>query len=354
MMNSMKNYFRQLADSRDNGVSSKPLGPALSAASSVYGTAVKNVRGLYEKKLLKRRRLPFPVISVGNITWGGTGKTPLVEYLARRTSEHNRNVLILTRGYSQDEISQMQNHLPRIKIGVGKNRFETAQKIAASEKIDIAILDDGFQHWALERDLEVVTVNALNPFGNGKLLPRGILREPMDVLKRANVIVVTHANLVTTQELEKLKNQMKGIAPAAEIAESYLEPLFFYRAQKRGRLGIERLAKQRVTTFSGVGYPRSFQLLLSRCQIKTVRNFEFADHHVFTEKELQEVREMSISASTEEIITTEKDFFRSPDMISRILNPLVLATRLRFLSGEEMVNRNLIRVLGVPVHERSR
>ncbi|MBI3313397.1 MAG: tetraacyldisaccharide 4'-kinase [Candidatus Omnitrophica bacterium] len=347
MIRPVRNYLRFLAEGRENGTLSQILFPFLWLAEGIYGKTVEVARSLHEKKILPRKRLPFPVISIGNLTWGGTGKTPLVEYLARKASAHNKNVLILTRGYGKDEVEQLRNNLPRVMIGVGADRAAVAAELAKKHKIDLAILDDGFQHWPLERDLEIITVNALNPFGNRRLLPRGILREPAAMLNKASVIVITHADLIPPAELTKLREEIQKLAPKAQVIDSCLEPLFFYRAHKRSRLSVDRLQKHKVTTFSGVGTPRSFQLLLSHFQIRPIRNFEFPDHHHFSEKELGEIKKVSESASSEEIITTEKDFYRAPEIITRVLNPLVLAVRLKILKDEEILAYQIFRSLGV-------
>lgn len=347
MLSSMRNYFRRLAEGYENGPVSTVLNPVLEVAGKVYGGAAGTVRSLYERKVFPRKKFPFPVLSVGNLTWGGTGKTPLVEYLARRAGERQRTVLILTRGYSHDEVEQMRHHLPRAVIGVGADRVRVAETLSKQHRIDLAILDDGLQHWPIERDIEIIVVNALNPFGNGKLIPRGILREPVTTLKKASIVILSHANLAAPAELQKLKETIKAISPTAAVVESYLEPLFFYRAKKRQRVSIDRLQNQRVTTFSAVGTPRSFHLLLARSHIKPVRNFEFVDHHVFTAGELEEIKKVSRSASADEIITTEKDFYRSPETIANVLDPLVLAARLRISSGEEVLHDRLFRLLGV-------
>ncbi len=346
MLNSMKSYFRRLAEGYENGLVSSLLFPVLGASEKVYGGAVGATRFLYEKKVLRRTRLPFPVVSVGNLTWGGTGKTPFVEYLARKIGEQNKTPLILTRGYSHDEIEQFRRHLPRAIVGVGKHRGRVAKNLAKQHPIDLAILDDGFQHWPLERNFEIVMVNALNPFGNGRVLPRGILREPRTVLRKAHLVAISHSNLITSQDLTALKEEIRKAAPEAIVIETYLEPLFFYRARKGARVSLDRLQKQRVTTFSAVGSPRSFQLLLAKHQIKAVRNFEFTDHHAYSRPELEEIKEVSHAAAVDEVVTTEKDFYRSSQMISDLLNPLVLATRLRIASGEELLWNRIFQLMG--------
>ncbi|HNX67991.1 MAG TPA: tetraacyldisaccharide 4'-kinase [Candidatus Omnitrophota bacterium] len=347
-MDSFKNYFRLLAEDKPNDLRSAFFYPLLTVASWFYGAGVKVFRSLYETKVLPRKRLPFPVVSVGNLTWGGTGKTPFVEFLARKISAHRKVPLVLTRGYSHDEVEELQQHLPAAIIGVGKDRAKVAEKVRQAHKhVDIAVLDDGLQHVALDRDADIIVVNSLNPFGNEQMIPRGILREPLSVLKRATVIVLTHVNLVKEEELKKLKEKVARLAPNAQVVETLMEPLFLYRAKNKSRISIEKMAGKRVTTFAAVGTPRSFQLVLQRSHIKTVRNFEFLDHHDYTAPELGKIKEIAHAANSEEIVTTEKDFYRSRELITQALNPLVLAARLRIVSGEEVLTDRLFRLLGV-------
>lgn len=347
-MNRLKNYFRLLAEDKANDTASVFLYPVLEMAAWCYRLGVRIFRWLYESKILPRKRLSWPVVSVGNLTWGGTGKTPFVEYLARKISTYRRVPLVLTRGYSHDEVEELQHHLPGVVFGVGKNRAQVAERIQHEKKhVDVVLLDDGLQHLALERDAEIIVINALNPFGNEKLIPRGILREPLDVFRKAVVLVLTHVNLVKEEELKKIREKLGILAPHAAIVETMMEPLFLYRAKNRSRLSLEKLAGKRVATFAAVGTPRSFQLVLQRSLLKTVRNFEFLDHHEYKEPELLQIKQIAQSAGAEEIITTEKDFYRSRNLITQTLNPLVLAVRLRVVSGEDILTDRLFRLIGV-------
>ena len=347
MLNEIRTYFRRVAEGYEDGALARFLCPLLEIGANVYNFMAQTNRSLYAKGILKSKKLPFPVVSIGNLTWGGTGKTPFVEYLVKKASDRHRTPLILTRGYNHDEVDQFRAHLPKAVIGVGSNRFSVAKKLAKKHRINFAVLDDGLQHWPVQRDIDVVMVNALNPFGNRKLIPRGILREPVSVLKRAHIVVLSHTNLVSPKELSKLKGELRRVAPEVFIVESYLEPLFFYRARKRGRLSLDRLKNQRVTTFSAVGAPRSFQLLLQNQEIRPIRNFEFTDHYTYSKRDLEEIQNISDSSVSTEIVTTEKDYYRCPDLIAETLNPLILATRLRISSGEEVLTERLFRLLGV-------
>lgn len=340
----IKNYFRLLAEDKKNGVSDKLMIPVASAASCFYKMGSSLNRSLYDNGYLKRKKFPVPVVSVGNLTWGGTGKTPLVEYLARKIGERGKTALVLTRGYNHDEVEQFKNHLPKAIIGAGKERVKIAEKILHEKPVDIIILDDGFQHQPIVRDVEVVTVNSLNPFGNGNLIPRGILREPIECLSKAQLVVLSNTNLLSPADLQKVRDKIYQAHPQAKIVETYLEPLFFYRSSNHSRIPLEKMIGQKVTTFSGLAAPRSFQMTLGRLQMKTVRNFEFMDHHEYTEQELHEIKRVSESAAAETVITTEKDFYRDPARISKILNPLVLATRLRVCAGESYFYESVFRL----------
>jgi len=345
MQTSLRTYFRLIAEGQEQGRLAKALSPALCLGSALYKAVNGTGRKLYENKILKPKKLPIPVISVGNLTWGGTGKTPLVEWLSRKVNDKGRKPMVLTRGYGADEVNQLRHHLPELLIAEGRDRYQNALTALKSKPADCAIMDDGFQHWPVQRDLEIVVINSLQPFGNRKLLPCGILREPLTVLNRADVVVLSHVNLVKSQELQALREEVRKLAPKAALVETILEPLFFYRSDKKMRIPIIKLKNSRVTTISGVASPQSFRLLLQNCQIKPTRNFEFNDHHAYSENELREVRRVSDSAAVENIITTEKDFYRSPKKIAEILDPLILATRLCIVSGEGLLHDRINKML---------
>jgi tetraacyldisaccharide 4'-kinase len=253
--------------------------------------------------------------------------------------------LILTRGYGQDESKELLDKLPEARFGIGKNRFRQAEKALQTQPSDVAIMDDGFQHWALKRDLDIVIVNVLNPFGNHSLLPRGILREPLESLKRVSLIVLNDVNLKSRKEVDALKAEIRAVVPACQFVEAFHEPIYFYRPNSRARVPIERLSGKKVTAFSGIGTPRSFQLLLNQIGVKTVRNFEFGDHYCFSKKDLEEIRQEKELSESSEIMTTEKDYFRSGELISKVFNPLVLKVRIRLFSGETLLHEHLERLL---------
>ena len=298
---------------------------------------------LYQTGIFKKRSFQFPVISVGNLTWGGTGKTPIVEYITRFYLNRGNVPLILSRGYGADESKMLARQLPDALFGIGKDRYQAGCKALEGHQANVAILDDGFQHWRIKRDLDVVVVNVLNPFGNFSLIPRGILRESVNSLKRASIVILSDVNLTPRKDLEKLKSEIRAIAPKIEFVEAQREALYFYRPGSRERIQPDRLQGQRVTSFSGIGNPRSFQRLLNQLGMKTILNFEFSDHHRYSDRELNEIVKAKESSESEEIITTEKDFFRCEEAMKRIIKPLILKVRLRLTTGESILHQYLSR-----------
>ena len=326
--------------------------PILKVASLGYGIGLRICQLLYQIGILKRKSFPCPVISIGNLTWGGTGKTPLVEYVSRFFLDRRNVPLVLSRGYGKDESKMLARELPQALFGIGKDRFQSGQTVLASRRADVIILDDGFQHWCLKRDLDIVVVNALNPFGNFSLIPRGILREPWKNLRRASLVVLTDVNLVPRKNLDDLKMKIRSLAPDVSFIEGRREPLYFYRPSSRDRFRPDRLQGTRVTSFSGIGTPRSFQILLNQLGIKTVRNFEFPDHHAYSERELVEVMKAKEASESQEIVTTEKDYFRSEEIMKK-LRPLILKVRLRLTEGESLLHHFLGRFVRHEPREKS-
>ena len=340
----LKNYFRLMAEDQPyTNRWSWFWRPVLWLASLLYGIMIRVRRFLHQMGVLKQRAFACPVIGIGNITWGGTGKTPLVEYVSRFFINRGNVPLILAHGYGDDENKMLIRQLRGAEFGIDKDRYAAGKKVCAARKIDVIILDDAFQHWQIKRDLDIVTINVLNPFGNSSLIPKGILREPLSALKRASVVVLADVNLTPRKELDALKSRIRSVAPKVDFIEAHREGLYFYRPGSRERISADRFQGKRITSFSGIGTPRSFQMLLDQLGVKVVRNFEFCDHHRFIDRELEEILEAKKSSESEEVITTEKDYLRCEESIGKILNPLVLKVRLRLTDGEALLHQYLSR-----------
>jgi len=292
-----------------------------------YGGAVRIRTLLYSKGLFNSNRLPCPVISVGNITVGGTGKTPLVMALAQGLMERGIPVVILSRGYkgnkpsgplvsdgqtillspeeSGDEPFLMAQTLKGVPILIGKDRFINGQIALQRFGVRGLLMDDGYQHLQLHRDLNILLVDSHIGFGDHHLLPRGILREPLAHLRRANLFVLTKVeNIDMCKPLEKLLLQYH---PSSPVFHSDYEP--------RGLVGpkeewdeLHSLKGKKVLALSGVANPEYFSFLLKKCGMQIVSEAIFPDHHRFTNKDLASIE--ATSKGVDWIVTTEKDMVK--------------------------------------------
>ncbi|MCR4337256.1 MAG: tetraacyldisaccharide 4'-kinase [Candidatus Omnitrophica bacterium] len=268
----------------------------------------------------KQVRLPRPVISVGNITVGGVGKTPLVEFLTRLIkNKYAFRPCILLRGYmgenflggterkvESDEGMMLKENLPGICIGVGQDRAKIATEFLKNESMDVFILDDGFQHWALDRDLDVVVIDATNPFGNGQLLPRGILREPLSALRRADVFVLTKCDM-DREHLPLLRSTLQRFNPRAPIIETIHEPVAFKDLIDGSSHPLDELLGQSVAMVSSIGDPAGFEKTLQNLEIPIMRKFSFLDHHPYAKNDMQEIIKGIRQQGITTIVTTQKD-----------------------------------------------
>jgi tetraacyldisaccharide 4'-kinase len=258
------------------------------------------------------------VISVGNITWGGTGKTTLVEYVVRHLLENGRKVAIISRGYKGkglgpesigDEPYMLSKKLPGVPLIVDPDRIKAAQEAIARHGADTVILDDGFQQWGMKKDLEIVTIDATNPFGNRQMIPRGILREPLAALARADIFVLTKTNLVSS--CEKIKAELVSRNPQVLIVESEHQPVAFYEIRDTAKaFGLDALKGKAAAAFSGIGDPDSFENLLKSLGISLAATFRFSDHHLFSQAEIDSIISAAVEKKCSAIITSEKDAAR--------------------------------------------
>jgi tetraacyldisaccharide 4'-kinase len=286
---------------------SRPLRILLWPASKLYGVGVSIRTRLYTTGLLKQKRLKATVISVGNLSVGGTGKTPLVIWLAEKLLEQGQRVAILTRGYrgtagSSDEVEVMRLRLQnRVVFGVGKNRFAEGQRIESHQAIDIFLLDDGFQHLQLARDLDIALIDASRPMTQ-QLLPAGPMREPLSALTRAGIIIFTRTeNTAGAKEaIQRLSN--------LPIFTASTRPLGFRRIGSEDPLQtVGELGNGPFFVFCGVGNPEAFVRDLQRWGITPAGHMFFADHHRYTLEDVQAIEQAARRVGANRLLTTEKD-----------------------------------------------
>lgn len=282
---------------------------------------------LYTTGLLKPKRLPCPVISVGNITAGGTGKTPLVMALAKGLAERGIPVAILSRGYkrkrrskalvsdghrillsleeSGDEPFLMAGSLKEIPILVGKNRFVNGRKALQQFGVHALLLDDGYQHLQLYRDLNILLIDSSIGFGDHHLLPRGLLREPLSYLRRADLILLTKVE--DREECRPLEEELREIHPSSPIFHSHYEPLDLIGPNGE-KEDLHSLHGKRAFVISGIANPGYFSSLLKKCGIEIVEEAIFPDHHLYTAEDLASVEKQG--RGVDWFLTTEKDMVK--------------------------------------------
>jgi len=292
-----------------------------------YGWSVRARTFFYARGLLNTKRLPCPVISVGNITVGGTGKTPLVVALAKGLKERGVTVAVLSRGYrrsrtagsvvsdgrtihlpqegSGDEPYWMASNLPEIPVLVGKDRYLNGQKAIREFNVRCLILDDGYQHLQLHRDLNIVLVDSQAGFGNRYLLPRGVLREPIAHIQRAHLILFTKVERV--EECFPMEAALRETHPSSSIFHSRYEPMGLI-GSKGEEEEIESLRGKKVFAFSGIARPESFAFILRKNGAKIVKEVFFPDHHLYTGKDLAWIQKES--TGVDRVVTTEKDMVK--------------------------------------------
>jgi len=297
--------------------------------SWIYGAVIWVRQMLYRRGLFKTRQLPCKVISVGNITLGGTGKTPLVIALARELLRRGITVGILSRGYkgtrernggvvsdgkrihltpaeAGDEPFMLARLLSGVPVVVGKKRYTMG--IYAHERfgMDVLILDDGFQHLAIKRDVDIVLIDARRGFGNGRLFPRGPLREPLRCLGRASMLVLTKAGPFPT--LAALEDVLRPHAPATPLYHSRYKPAFLREAATGKIAPLQALCGKRVFAFAGIADPAYFVYLLKELGADVVKDIHFPDHYNYELADVSMLREQDKRVDL--YVTTEKDFVK--------------------------------------------
>jgi len=262
------------------------------------------------------RRAPCPVVSVGNLTVGGTGKTPMVAYLANLVVGEGYCPLIVSRGYGaeagavNEEARELADRCPDVPHVQDPDRLRAIRAHAATHPCDVAILDDGFQHRRLARDLDIVLLDALRPFGYGHLLPRGLLREPPSALRRADVVVVTRADLADPAALARVKESAaRYAAPGTPVLTAAHRPAGLVFADG-SREPAEWLAGRSVAAACAIGNPGALGRTLERLGARLVRLAAFRDHHAYTAEDLSRLSDAAREAGAVALVTTGKDFVK--------------------------------------------
>lgn len=342
----MRDFIYSLMTDRRSGPAWAPFKAVLYLASLLYGLAIMVRALLYALKIFRSERAPLKVVSVGNITLGGTGKTPFTITLARILREElKREACVLIRGYGWDEQAMLKKNLLDTPILVGEDRARSADRAVKLYGSSVAVLDDGFQHWELRRDLDIVLVDAGAPYGNNHLFPRGLLRETKSALRRADLIVLTKADKKGA-DIPGLRRDIAGINSSAGFLEAVHKPVHFYDPRLRKQLGLQHVAERRVLGVSSIGDPAYFEETLKGLGALVVGHMIFPDHHNYREKDRARIMERASALSAEMIVTTDKDAVKFARMSFSFGNTqtLTLAVELDITKGKEILVDRLHRL----------
>jgi tetraacyldisaccharide 4'-kinase len=367
---------------RREGGRANALKLVLGSFSLLYGRAVQLRLVLFRRRLLRSHELGCPVISIGNLTVGGTGKTPVAEMLARELQNRGRRVAILSRGYKSvprpfiqrlrnklfrhrdlfpprivsdgqrvlldsrragDEPHMLAKNLPGVCVLVDKDRVKSGLHAVRHFDSDVLLLDDGLQYQRLRHRMDIVLVDRQAPFGNEHLLPRGTLREPPANLRRASFIIVTKSG---PEPDEALIARLRRLNRTAAIIECDHAARHWQDLRTGERFPIDHLKNRHVGALSGIARPESFEEGVRHLGAKVEITKAFADHHRFTKKEILRFLEWCDRRSLDALVTTEKDAVRFPEIDSPPVPMLFLRVEIEILRGREHWEELLARAAG--------
>ena len=306
------------------------LFPLIWFGSILYGFGIRLRLLLYRLHILPTRSLPLKVISIGNLAAGGTGKTPHAALLAGYLQKKGVKVAVLSRGYRGTKMKEgavisdgrsllstveeggeepylLAQKLPGIPVLVGKDRYRSGLLCARKWQTEWVVLDDGFQHLNLKREIDILLLPGHQPFGSGKLLPWGLLREPIKEMKRADIILITHSERLGLYEQKALAEKIHQRVPSTPIFFSEHKPVILWRYPDKKVLPLSWLEGRRLLAFCGLADPESLTFTLKQLRVDPVKLVQFPDHHFYLEKDKRSLENLSRSLQVDLLITTEKD-----------------------------------------------
>jgi tetraacyldisaccharide 4'-kinase len=367
----LETFFIEVIVEERRGTRESLVRGLLYACSKGFQAAIQARSFLYDVRILRGSTLGGQVIAIGNLTVGGTGKTPVVEKFARELRDQGRNVAILSRGYRSkpvplhlrllnkvllrddttpprvvsdgkslllnsemagDEPYMLASNLKDVVVLVDKDRVKSGRYAIEKFGCDTLLLDDGFQYWKLRgRRQDIVLIDRQQPFGTERLLPRGTLREPPSHLARASSIFITKSDGDTAE----LRRRIAQFNPTAGIIECIHSPLYLQDVFTGERVGLEVLKGRKVASLSGIAQPESFEQSLVQLGAELVYSKRFADHHRFTQQEVLNAINRSKKRQAETIVTTQKDAVRFPKIDRRDLPVYFMRVEIKILRGAD-------------------
>jgi tetraacyldisaccharide 4'-kinase len=330
-----------------------PARAVLILLSWPYSGIVRVRNHLYSSGRLRAQKVSARVISVGNLTTGGTGKTPLVIWLCRLLKKRQLRCAILTRGYKMhggelsDEPAVLSAQCPGVPIIINPDRVTGAAEAICSHNAQVLVMDDGFQHRQLARDLDIVAIDATLPFGYGRVLPAGLLREPVAGLKRADAVVLTRCDQVSDEALQQIEQAVRRVNRDLTIVHSVHAPAGIQTAEGL-EIATQEIAGKKVFAFCGLGNPRSFFRTIERLGGELVATKAFDDHYRYTPDDLSRIHKQATRQKAELILTTQKDWTKTARLSTPSGHPPLayLSIKLQITAGEQELTALIESALG--------
>ena len=309
-------WFHSLINNEQRGFGATLLRSMLAAIEKPYSMVVRCRNYCFNTGLFPAHPIDVPVLSVGNLTLGGTGKTPMVAWLAGWLENHAVRTAIVSRGYGgndghwNDEALELHQRLPSIPHIQNRNRVLGAKQAIAQHQTEVIVLDDAFQHRRIARNLDIVLIDALAPFGYEREFPRGLLREPLQGLSRAHVVALSRADAVGTSERAEIQQRVQAIAPGAIWLETIHAPQHWQSTTGK-TIDLSQLAGASVAMFCGIGNPEGFRHTLKMARVQVVGEQTFPDHHQFTDQNMHTLdRWVRQLGPLDAVVCTHKDLVK--------------------------------------------
>ena len=339
-----------MVSGRRRGAWAAALRCGLRAAEGPYSWAVRWRNRRYDSGAAEIHRLDVPVVSVGNLTLGGTGKTPMVEWLARWFRRKDVQVTVISRGYGaeagvpNDEAMELAQKLPDVPHLQDPDRVAAARVAVEEFRCQLILLDDAFQHRRIARDLDIVLLDALEPFGFGHVFPRGTLREPIAGLRRADVVALSRADMLEEPQREQIWQTVRRYAPQAVRVEAMHAPRALLCCDGREE-PLESLRGRPVAAFCGIGNPAGFRHTLATCGFKLADFREFPDHHRYDRSDVESLADWADNVDPAAVLCTHKDLVKlGVDQLGR--RPLrAIRIGLELLAGQDPLEARLAALL---------
>jgi tetraacyldisaccharide 4'-kinase len=338
----------------------------MNLAALLYGLAVRFRLWLYRQRILPTRRLPLKVISIGNLIAGGSGKTPHTALLAGYLHKRGIKTAILSRGFrgtgmkrgavvsdgqviqttvreSGEEPLWLARKLRGLPVVIGRNRYRSGMECFQKWQTEWVILDDGFQHLALARDIDLLLLPGHRPLSSERLLPSGMLREPLEAMKRAHIILISHAEQLDDSARKAWVSEIRSRSTFVPVYFSEHRPLLLWQYRDQEGLPLTWLQGKRILAFCGLADPASFRFSLRQVGADPVQLKAFPDHHHYRQKNKQEIEDLGRSLKAEVLVTTEKDAIKLGDWPASFLPVIVLAieVEIRETGFWEMLDREV-------------